>query len=111
MITKKTALAVLARLLVFAVTPHTACAAAAPETFRALSGMNFAAGATIPDSHLLLVQSTADTRGSDRHFGKQLGGYSAPAFVTVDCSVARKADTYSVKALSFGTAWSVPPVR
>jgi len=71
MITKKTALAMLARLFVFALTPHAACAAAAddsakqiasridhyfseprsPETFRALSGMGLPAGATIPDSY------------------------------------------------------------
>jgi hypothetical protein len=71
MISKKSALAALARLLVFAFTPHAACAAAAndsatdiasridhyfseprsPETFRALSGMGLPAGATIPDSY------------------------------------------------------------
>ncbi len=69
MITKKTTFAVLARLFVFALTPHTACAAAppandigsridyyfseprSPETFRALSGMGLPAGATIPDSY------------------------------------------------------------
>jgi hypothetical protein len=73
MITKKTALAVLARLFIFAISPHTACAAAqpandsakniasridhyfseprSPETFRALSGMGLPAGATIPDSY------------------------------------------------------------
>ena len=71
MISKKSALAILARLLVFAFTPHAACAAAAndsatdiasridhyfseprsPETFRALSGMGLPAGATIPDSY------------------------------------------------------------
>jgi hypothetical protein len=68
-ITKKTTFAVLARLFVFALTPHTACAAAppandigsridyyfseprSPETFRALSGMGLPTGATIPDSY------------------------------------------------------------
>jgi hypothetical protein len=71
MITKKMRVAVLARLLVFAFNPHTACAAPvpridppkqietridhyfseprSPETFRALSGMGLPAGATAQD--------------------------------------------------------------
>ena len=93
MISSKTRLAVLARLLVFILTPHTACAAPllktdsvkqienridhyfaeprSPETFRALSGMGLPAGAAALDSYpdaRWMSASTADKKLLQRLF-------------------------------------------
>jgi hypothetical protein len=93
MTTKKMRFAILVRLFVFALNPHTACAAASseidpvqhiesridhyfteprsPETFRALSGMGLPAGATALDSYpdaRWMSASTADRELLQRLF-------------------------------------------